>query len=346
MPPQRRGHALVAARAAARPRLVLHTDDLQHTTVVRYQHMLAQFNLLLSWHTDTTLDGLIQEHALGALQVWVMLLMQIHFDCGTAGLAEIGNLLSAISRQLRLAVWGGAAVPVPVDTTMKPLWKAFANWKKVEPYEYRFPLPRKIIHALMGVCVEQRRWLLLLFICLSFHCWLRPAECMSLTWQDICMDASLEVPGVVRISNPKIKAPATQHVIIESPVVARIASAIKAVYCRSSNSSVFPFTEFTLHREWSVILRTLHLYAVISDPKLLSARITPSGLRSSGATLDFLLHENLSRVKWRGRWANDTVLKHYLQLGVYHLAGLHFSDACQRAVALYGNMYDKWVDFI
>ena len=157
------------------------------------------------------------------------------------------------------------------------------------------------------------------------------------------MDESLEVPGVVRISHPKIKSPATQHVIIESPAVAKVAAAIKSVYCLAAASPVFPFSEFALHKEWSAILRTLHLHCVISDPQLLSARVTPSGLRSSGATLDFLLHENLSRVKWRGRWANDTVLKHYLQLGIYHLAGLHFTDACQKAVALYECLYDRWV---
>ena len=107
---------------------------------------------------------------------------------------------------------------------------------------------------------------------------------------------------------------------------------------------MFPFTEFTLHKEWSAILRTLHLHCVLSDPQLLSARVTPSGLRASGATLDFVRSENLSRVKWRGRWANDTVLKHYLQLGVYHLAGLSFTEACQRATALHCSLYEKWVD--
>ena len=109
-------------------------------------------------------------------------------------------------------------------------------------------------------------------------------------------------------------------------------------------SRVFPFTEFSLHKELSAILKTLHLHCVISDPQLLSARVTPSGLRSSGATLDFLHHENLSRVKWRGRWANDTVLKHYLQLGVYHLAGINFTDAGKSAVTLHCSLYEKWVD--
>ena len=217
MPHQVRGPKLVARRAAARPKLLLQEGDLQPSTLVRYDIMMLQLNTLLCMLAGITSDVLIKERAGSAIQVWVCLLMQIHFDCGTAGLSEVGNLLSSVSRALRLSAWSAGGEVLGVTDIMQPLWKAFATWKKVEPYEYRFPLPRTAVHATLGLCVSNREWLLLLFIMLCHHCWLRPAEALMLTWEDLVLDPWLEVYGVVKISNPKIKSPKTQHVIIEDP---------------------------------------------------------------------------------------------------------------------------------
>ena len=87
----------------------------------------------------------------------------------------------------------------------------------------------------------------------------------------------------------------------------------------------------------------LQINCVIKDPKLSVSKPTLGGLRSSGATLDFLRHENLDRVKWRGRWASDSVLKHYLQLGVYHLAALKFSDSARCQIQLYGSVFQAFL---
>ena len=93
--------SLQARRCAGRPRLQLGIDDVMPSTLVRYDKMLGQLNILIAMHTSLTLDELIRDQAAGAIQIWVVLLMQIHFDCGTAGLSDIGNLLSGLSRCLR-----------------------------------------------------------------------------------------------------------------------------------------------------------------------------------------------------------------------------------------------------
>ena len=87
----------------------------------------------------------------------------------------------------------------------------------------------------------------------------------------------------------------------------------------------------------------LQLLALLRDPQVSLSRPTPGGLRSSGATLDLMQRENLDRVKWRGRWANDNVLKHYLQLGVYHLASLNFSIESRRLIDRYCLVYDEFL---
>ena len=171
MPRQTGARPLTAVlRRNGRPRLQLHLDDVQPTTLARYDRMLAQLNSLMSLLGSVSLDMLFRAQAVGAIQIWVMLLMQVHFDAGTAGLSDIGNLLSGLSRSIRLATWTGASSVISPESVMRPLWKAFSHWKKVEPYEFRCPLPRFAVQGLMGICLAAQRLHLLLFICLCHHC--------------------------------------------------------------------------------------------------------------------------------------------------------------------------------
>ena len=335
--------SLAARRREGRPKLQLGLDDVKPTTVARYDKMLGQLNLLISMYATSSLDELIKAQAAGAIQIWVVLLMQIHFDCGTAGLGDIGNLLSALSRFLRQAAWRTGEVVIAIDSIMKPLWKSFSHWKKVEPYEFRFPLPRQAVQAILGLCVETAQWHLLLFIMLCHHCWLRPAECLSLRWDDVCLDPYLENLGVVCISNPKIKSPATQYVLLESAAVAKVCKHMKLQFCRNAHARIFPFNQQQLHVLWLQVIRKLGLRDLLHDPRVIHTHATLGGLRSSGATLDFLRHENLDRVKWRGRWQSDAVLKHYLQMGVYHLAVLKFTTHTRQCLLHFANVFDMFV---
>ena len=334
-----RGTALIRKRVANRPRLRLHLDDVQATTKSRYDFMIAQLNTLMTILGGVTVDTLLSESETGAVQIWVLLLMQLHYDVGSAGVSEIGNLLSGLSRLVRLSVWvSHAAAPIS-DAFLRPLWKAFSHWKRVEPYEFRMPLPRTCIHALMGACVFHNRWHLLLFVLLTFHCWLRPNECLQLTWRDICVDSKLEALGVVTIRNPKIKVPHTQHVLIECPFVAAFCAHMKNAHGGSVDSQVFSFTTYGLHKNWTFLVQTLALNQLARHSSGLVTHATPGGLRSSGATLDFLNFESLDRVKWRGIWATDGALKHYLQLGVYHLAAVQLSRETRWLVSKYSNIF-------
>ena len=77
----RRSTTVIARRVTGRPKLQLQFDDIQHTTLVRYDKMMAQLNTLMFLLGGVTLDALLHESATAALQVWTMLLMQIHYDC-------------------------------------------------------------------------------------------------------------------------------------------------------------------------------------------------------------------------------------------------------------------------
>ena len=113
--------ALTSKRLAARPKLRLQLDDIQPSTVARYDCMLAQLNSHMFFFGQVTLDTLLIEHETGALQVWVLLLMQLHYDMGTGGLSDIGNLLSGLSRKVRLAVCQVNTTSPISDTFMRAL---------------------------------------------------------------------------------------------------------------------------------------------------------------------------------------------------------------------------------
>ena len=185
-----------------------------------------------------------------------------------------------------------------------------------------------------------------MFSLLCLHCWLHPVECLALTWSDLSLDPLLEVCGAVQIRNPKIKTPSVQHVIIECPGVASICRVIKTAFCRSERRRIFPYTTFALHRKWAFCMCALHFFSLLKDPKLETSRPTVGGLRSSGATIDFMHHENLDRLKWRGRWSSDAVLKHYLQFGVYHLAALTFSATSRELIVRYDAVFARFKESI
>ena len=120
-----RGPALVARRQSGRPRLQLQFDDVLPSTIVKYDHMMAQLSALLCLFGKTSLDTLMKDNAIGAIQIWVVLLMQIHYDCGSAGLSDVGNLLSGLSRTLRLYPWQNVTTNAML---ILPGQRSSSNW--------------------------------------------------------------------------------------------------------------------------------------------------------------------------------------------------------------------------
>ena len=159
------------------------------------------------------------------------------------------------------------------------------------------------------------------------------------------MQPGMGVPAIVRIRTPKIKVPATQHVIVENAALVCVWTAIKEAICSSSDQCICPFTVLGLHKKWTQALRVLHLdHPFAVEGTSLLTRLTPAGMRAAGATLDFLEKENLDRLLWRGRWKSLPVLKHYVQLGVYHLSSLKLGDQAVIALEAYGSVFGRFME--
>ena len=80
------------------------------------------------------------------------------------------------------------------------------------------------------------------------------------------------------------------------------------------------------------------------DEKLVEKRFTPGSLRPSAVTADYLLNGSLARLQWRGRWSTYAVVRHYIQLGTYHLAAVSTSTRTKRRLYEYAAVWEKFVE--
>ena len=113
--------------------------------------------------------------------------------------------MSALRRALVQLLLDVPGAVLNVDAVMNPVRAAFRHWKRVEPYEFRIPVPEKVVEALCGVFLEMGDFAMLHFLRTTFHHWLRPGEALALVWGDIASTwEEVQTYGICRIGNPKI----------------------------------------------------------------------------------------------------------------------------------------------
>ena len=122
----------------------------------------------------------------------------------------------------------------------------------------------------------------------------------------------------------EVKNPPVQHVLVESLQVRNLIWRVWLGLGKPRGGRILPWSPALVARQWTHCLDMLFLNRdVVSDSRLASKKFTVGGLRPGAATADYLRTQNTSRTQWRGRWASPQVLRHYLQLGTYHLMGLN-----------------------
>ena len=190
-----------------------------------------------------------------------------------------------------------------------------------------------------------------MFVLLGFHCWLRPAELLGLCWTDVVPIYSEPLTfGLVRVGSPKIKVPAVQHVLIECSFIREVFVLIRSVLDRPGHEHIFPWAPAQLAKQWQEMLRRIGLHedldyvsAACDVESEFSKRLTPAGLRAGGVTSDFIRTQSTSRTQWRGRWADTKVMRHYIQLGEYHLAGLQWKEQTRRRLEAFAGILHRFV---
>jgi hypothetical protein len=95
----------------------------------------------------------------------------------------------------------------------------------------------------------------MLYLVVGFRHWLRPAEVLMLDWCDVTLIWDVaETCGVVRLRNPKIKAPRVQHVMTELPLARAIVNLIREMFGRPASGRIFPWPPALVARKWANIL--------------------------------------------------------------------------------------------
>ena len=111
------------------------------------------------------------------------------------------------------------------------------------------------------------------------------------------------------------------------------------------------FSATVLCAKWQRMMVTLKLEAPVTVTRGRAmtvtgsgSRFTPGGMRSGMATSDYLLLQNTLRTMWRGRWGCDTTLRHYLQMGAYHLSSLQLPQKAQTQINAYRGAWSAFVE--
>ena len=158
-----------------------------------------------------------------------------------------------------------------------------------------------------------------------------------MTWNDLVLFTDRQLQflsgghslGMVRIRSPKMKATGVQHVLIELPWVRSVLTFLKQEIGRVGTAPILACGPVALRKRWDRMLQWLGCDKdiVTDDRCVLEKRYTPGSLRAGGATSDYLRNQSLSRLQWRGRWQSFGTLRHYLQLGAYHLTTIDMDEA-------------------
>lgn len=189
-------------------------------------------------------------------------------------------------------------------------WQVDRKWQQHEPGTCRPVISAPLMRAISAVAIlwNWPRWLGITLI--GFLGMLHPAEFISLTRADILLpEDSLIKEDVfyVFIRCPKTSRFARrQHCKIDDPLVLKFIT--KVFGGLQASSALFSGGATAYRRRWNSILSRLEVPFLQEHDGC-----TPAVLRGSGATHMFLSTEDLPRVQWRGRWAQQKTLEFYVQ---------------------------------
>jgi len=206
--------------------------------------------------------------------------------------------------------------------SLKPTWRLLRSWRDREPVEVRHPIHLPLLKScvVIALCWGWEHFAMLLW--LGYHALLRPGELAVLTAFDFVfhqrlVGGSWQTVCIVRILRPKTRrlGPRRQHTLVTEQVLVSwihaIVTPLKLARCKTTLTS---YSLATLNRRF-----TQCLFALGIPPHT----FTLASLRAGGATWEYLNDAAIANLKFRGRWAAESSLEHYVQECV---AFLDFED--------------------
>ena len=146
---RRKAIKLAARNRTTDTHLGVNTIDTKTETLYRKQMFL--FEAMLASFGACALDEFLELGAAQALGIWALLFLQVGFDSQLLGVTEAGQFIRALKRHLLICLRIKPIPPFAPELVLQPLWQSFKHWRKLEPYEFRLPIPLCVLWALMGV---------------------------------------------------------------------------------------------------------------------------------------------------------------------------------------------------
>ena len=222
------------------------------------------------------------------------------------------------------------------DQSLPRSVRALAGWAKVVPRKTRLPVPYVLTLAIVGHLLSRRLIEQAVAVLLSFHGYLRPGECDSLTSLQLVPPVAAAGPqsaywGLL-LGPTELEKPTKVGSWDESVVLGDLASLHPCLLrlkqrCRAPDQRIWSFPPGDV---------TLRIQEAAEALGMSAMGITAYGLRHGGASHDLLAKRRSPlEVKARGRWRSDAMLKRYGK-EARALAELH--KAPPAAVAFGGQM--------
>eukprot|EP00971_Amphidinium_carterae_P238875 4741899-Amphidinium_carterae.1 len=291
-------------------------QDVSDRTKKIYEERLE--SLRAHWHSPecSTLLQVFASEQVAAVRIAQF----IRHQCATNawGKSHAAQLLAAAKRYMLWGQASGYAMPSP-EHVLAPSRRLLRAWKRYEPVVPHTPVPLDVALALMSAFLSVGHHSAAVVIGLCFHCLLRVEEVMSVTWSDLQLSAASviqrypQVCALVGIRKPKLRTGVgrnnRQFVTVEDSAFAGLLGWLTSTLgATEMQQLVWPVNgAIGFLKVWRRMLATLGL----------PAQFTPAGLRSGGATHHFLVHQDIPRLRRRGRWQQDKTLEHYLHEVIY-----------------------------
>ena len=249
-----------------------------------------------------TIDHLAREHS-SVLVEWVAeFVLYCYTELGWSRTRTAEAVLAVTDRHPAIRQMLGGA------------WRLLRAWAITEPTDLHPPCPLRLLQA-MVVSAIAWGWLETgATLLLGFFALLRPIEYLSVKWGDLVLPSSHCNGEIIYVGIPEHKTqrrgPRRTHVKIDHKSVVRL-----LVKLSRGKLDYMPIWSNSAHT-WRRRLRLLCQNLTGNDKTIL-----PSSLRPGGASHFFeAWGEDIPRLQWRGRWACQRTLEHYVQeLMVHHV---------------------------
>jgi hypothetical protein len=277
---------------------ILLNDAVDPKTLTRYKAMFSLFTMWLAVFTITIQQALTDLPRLDKLMCdYIQDLCNRHRPVSHAA-----TVLSALQHFHPIT-----------KGHLKGSWRSYQAWKFRVSSTVRAAWPVELVFAVTNLAFRCGESSFALFLLLSFHCLLRPAEACSLQRKHIFFRTDLpylKQLGLVVLENTKTKRKIkSQHVLIEWSAL----SDLLEYYLGDLLPDQLVFPSYA-----RVLDLTKHFISYL----LGSASYLPGGLRGGGATFHYLTHRNIPELQRRGRWLSVRTLEHYIQIAMPFIAVL------------------------